>query len=185
MKPNSRMPSNPHTTLDRTKPVYPIRTIPYPNFNQLSQFRSKSSFQGRIGSFKSPITHNTEESYPKGLQNSDLQRKSKFNKFESGESSRSACKGPPSPRREVYCEVDEISFTIPDRIQSEISTRRSLRGQHPICIQRQVESYRRFPWPLLNNTYNVAREGCPVSPPNPRVAYRRNCLNDYKCRWLP
>jgi hypothetical protein len=35
------------------------------------------------------------------------------------------------------------------------------------------------------HTYNVAREGRPMSPPNPRVAYRRNCLNDYKCRWFP
>jgi hypothetical protein len=141
MKPNSRCDptraplwTEPNS-FTQSEPFHTPISINYHNFGKLA---TKSSFQGRIGSFKSPITHNTEGDHPKGLHNSDLQRKSKFNKFERGESSRSACEGPPSPRREVYCEVDEISFTIPDRIQSEISTRRSLRGPHPIHIQGKL-----------------------------------------------
>ncbi|KAJ6714768.1 hypothetical protein OIU85_026290 [Salix viminalis] len=74
-----------------------------------------------------------------------------------------------------------ISFVVPDRVVMEISSKRRIRGKHPLRLVRTpggpvefhkiVEEANQQSPPLKNGVKDM----CPL----PQKAYRRSCFNDW------
>jgi hypothetical protein len=164
------------TGLELTGPVRLNRPDQY----HFRNFARSGSFQPRFGPFKSHWNQHSKGKSVAKYSGPNVHQ----NVWERGESSR-------QPRRDKNRRFvrpfwlspkqhKEVAFTVPNPLQSEISSQRRLRGPNPLRIVRTVEQSPWDLWPMDNNRHTFARRGEQVSPPNPNLAYNRACMNKYQ-----